>query len=396
MLSKGPLGLLLPGLVLVLWHGARREWRRIFALAPLSLIAVSTYIAWFAANADAMGWDNMLHEFYAQNFERFLTSEYRGHAQPWYYFLRNFWLDFAPWSWLFPPAIWWLVRSGRWRDPKVQLALWWFGTFFVFLSLAATKRQLYLLPAYPAVALLLGPWLASVGHGEHGADASPGSRPVAIYSLMLAVVYLCIGVALSVVLVKYSAIVSSQALNNQQLQVAENLHAPLALLAAVLLGSGLWIGQAWHRRNVRAALVRIGAAQVAFYIVILAFAMPAFEPGKTYAPQSRWISRQIGDEKHFGMVDPAGIARRGGFAYYTGTMVDLLDSPVGVERFFQEHPDSVVLVIEESTDRIFSGNEQTWQARALGELRIGSYVYVVVGGPGRQISPALAVVDGVD
>lgn len=384
MLSKGPLGLLLPGLVLVLWHGVRRQWLRIFELAPLSLIAVAIYMTWFAANAQAMGWDRMLHEFYAQNFERFLTSEYRGHAQPWFYFMRNFWMDLAPWSWLFPPAVWWLYRSGRWRNPKVQLALWWFGTFFVFLSLAATKRQLYLLPAYPAVALLLGPWIASVGHGERSVNADPGTRPVRIYSLILAIVYSIIGIALLGVCVKYGSFVSGLDPNGLEVQVARNARIPMALLGVALLGCGLWVGQAWRRDDVRASLIRIGGAHVALYVVILAFVMPAFGPLKTYEPQSRWISEQIGNETHFGMVDPAGVARRGGFAYYTGTMVDLLDSAAEVENFFQEHPTSVVLVIEESADRIFAGNEHDWQARIMRELRVGRYLYVVVGGPERQ------------
>jgi 4-amino-4-deoxy-L-arabinose transferase-like glycosyltransferase len=258
--------------------------------------------------------------------------------------------------------------------------LWWFATFFVFLSLAATKRQLYLLPAYPAVALLLGPWLASVGHGQPGMDASPGTRPVNIYSLVLAIAYLIIGIALIGVFAKYSSVVSGQDLNDLEAQVAINLRVPLALLGIVLLGSGLWIGHAWRHKDARASLVRIGGAQVALYVVILAFVMPAFGAIKTYAPQSRWISEAIGDETHFGMVDPNGIARRGGFAYYTGTMVDLLDSEPEVERFFKEHPDSVVLIVEESTDRIFAGNQAAWQSRILRELRVGSYLYVVVGG----------------
>ena len=101
MLSKGPLGLLLPGLVLVVWLGLQRDWRRILELAPLSLIALLVYGAWYVNNAQAMGWGKMFDEFYAQNFERFLTSENRGHGQPWYYYLRNFWLDFSPWSWLY-------------------------------------------------------------------------------------------------------------------------------------------------------------------------------------------------------------------------------------------------------------------------------------------------------
>ena len=49
MLTKGPLGLLLPGLVLTLWHGSRREWRRLLELAPLALVSIAVYLPWFIA-----------------------------------------------------------------------------------------------------------------------------------------------------------------------------------------------------------------------------------------------------------------------------------------------------------------------------------------------------------
>ena len=75
MLAKGPLGLLLPGLVLTLWHGSRREWRRIFEMAPLSVIALAVYLPWFVACAHAMGADSILYELYAQNFARFVGVE---------------------------------------------------------------------------------------------------------------------------------------------------------------------------------------------------------------------------------------------------------------------------------------------------------------------------------
>ncbi len=74
MLAKGPLGLLLPGLVLTLWHGSRREWRRLFELAPLALISFAVYLPWFVACAHAMGSDNILYELYAQNFARFFSG----------------------------------------------------------------------------------------------------------------------------------------------------------------------------------------------------------------------------------------------------------------------------------------------------------------------------------
>lgn len=382
MLSKGPLGLLLPGLVLVLWHGARQEWRQIPILAPLALISIAIYLPWFVGTAQSMGWDNILYEFYAQNLERFLTSEYRGHAQPWYYYLRNIWLDLTPWSWLLPPTVWWLFRSGRWRDPKIQLALWWFGTFLVFLSIASTKRQLYLLPAYPAAALLLAPWLASIGRTTASTDeAAPSTRPVRIYASVLAIAYSILGIGVMVFVARLGSIIAGSDLNEQELAVARALPVPLVVMGIVLLGSGLWIGHAWWRQRVRLAIGRIAAAHIVLYVVILALVMPTLAPTKTYKPQSHWISEQIGDATHFGMVDHAGAMRRGGFSFYTGTMVDLLDGPAEVEAFFLEYPDSVVLVKEQSRQQIFAGNESAWQGRILREIRVGSHLYIVVRGP---------------
>jgi 4-amino-4-deoxy-L-arabinose transferase-like glycosyltransferase len=382
MLSKGPLGLLLPGLVLVLWQGSLRRWRRIIEMAPLSVIAVAVYLPWFAATAEGMGWDKMLHEFYAQNFERFMTGELRGHAQPWFYYLRDFWLDFMPWSWLVPSAIWWLVRSGRYRDPNLQLALWWFGTFLVFLSMAATKRPLYLLPAYPAIALLLAPWLASVGRKSEERELGlPGSRPVRLYALALGIAYTVLGIGLFVVVARLGSIVAGVDLNEQQLEVARNMPLPLAVLAGALLAAGVWIGHAWQTGNVRAGIVRIAASHIVLYVVLLAAVLPTFGPIKSYRAQSLWISETIGDETHFGMVDPYGVARRGGFAYYTGTMVDLLEGPEDVERFFAEHPGSVVLIRDERVDDIFARDRAGWEARVLRDLRVGSHLYRVVRGP---------------
>jgi 4-amino-4-deoxy-L-arabinose transferase-like glycosyltransferase len=399
MLSKGPLGLLLPGLVLTLWHGSRREWLRVLELGPLALISLAVYLPWFAATADAMGWSNIAYELYAQNLERFQDGSIRGHQHlSYFYYFKSMWLDMHPWSWLLPPALWWLLRSGRWRDPRIQLFLWWFGAFFVFLSIAETKRQLYLLPAYPSVALLLGPWLANVGQAgaERLLDA-PGSRPLRIYSLILAIVFLALAIALFVLQARYSSIVAGLDLNEQKMEVARLARLPLAVTGIVLLVSGLLIAQAWKRGKVRGALRRISAAHVALYVVLLSLVLPAMEPNKSYAAQSAWIRAQIGDETHFGMVYPAGsiasstgrahpsgVARRGGFAYHTDAMVDLLYSREEVENFFREHPRSVVLIHEGSVDPIFAGQEEAWNARVIGWLRTGVHLYAVVRGPAQQ------------
>jgi len=402
MLSKGPLGMLLPGLAFTLWHGARREWRRILELAPLALVSVAIYLAWFMATARAMGWDNILYELYAQNLERFMDASTRGHANPFYYYFRNLWIDLIPWSWLIPPAFIWIVRSGRWRDPQTQLVLWWLASFLVFLSFAATKRQLYLLPAYPAVALLLGPWLARVGQtlADPSPDA-PRARPVRIYSLILAIALSLSGIALLIATARLPAIIAGMDVNEQIVEVAQKIRIPLGIMGVLVFASGLWIGQAWRKGAPRAALRRIGWSHVAFYIILLSLALPALDPVKSYASQSRWIREQIGSETHFGMVYPdgsldsrgkqlsSGVARRGGFAYYTEAMVDLLDSRDEVEAFFRKYPNSVVLIHEGSVDLIFHGQEEAWRARVIGQLRTSRHVYVVIRGPNPTPTPSV-------
>lgn len=382
MLSKGILGLLLPGLVLVLWHAYSREWRRILELAPLSLVSIAVFLPWVAGTAQAMGWDNILYEFYAQNFARF-QSGFRGHQQPLYYYVMNFWMDFSPWSWLFPAAILWTIRSGRAKDRRVQLLFWWLGTFFVFLSFAETKRQLYMLPAFPAFALLIGPWLASVGQNK-GVSA-PRERPVRIYSVTLATVLVALGLFLLVFAASIDQVIAALDLNAAELIVAGLLQTPLAILGAVLLAGGIWIGLAWKKKDSQAALKKIGLTYVAMYVVVVGVVMPNFAASKTYKPQGEWIRSVIGpDQTHIGMVYPGGggIRKRGAFGFETGgVMVDLLESEEQIEGFFDQYPDSMVLVEGASLDTIFGRDPQGWETRKIRELWVGKTLYVVVGAP---------------
>jgi 4-amino-4-deoxy-L-arabinose transferase-like glycosyltransferase len=391
MLSKGILGLLLPGLVLFLWHGARREWRQLLALAPLSLVSLAVFLPWMIGTAHAMGWDNILYEFYAQNIGRFLSGS-RGHDQPLLYYFETFWVDLWPWAILFPTAVIATVRAGLHRDPKVQLLLWWFGTFFVFLTLASTKRQLYLLPAYPAAVLLLGHWLAGVGRRAPAADGprAPGERAVRIATLLIAIVVGGLGLAGLGVGLFLDSIVAGRDLMEHELAAAHALKSPLLGLGVVMAAAAVWIGRPALQYRTRASLVRTGAAHVAIWALVLAFVAPAFEPTKTYGPQSRWIKEQIGpDETHIGMVYPSqGLHKRGAFAFEMGgTMVDLLDNRLQVDEFFAKHPDSIVIVDEDSVDDIFAGDEAGRQARTLRRLFVSDTSYYAIRGPGAVRGP---------
>ncbi len=377
MLTKGPLGLLLPGLVLCLWHGARREWRPLVALAPLALVSVAMYLAWFIACAYQMGAGNIVQELWLQNAARFASGS-RGHARPLYYYVLNVWHDMAPWSLLLPLVFWWIWRQRSWRDPGQQLLLWWFGVFFVFLSIAATKRQLYLLPAYPAAALLIGHWVAAVVGGR--ADLTAPERRLAAVAVIAAgsLVVLVGGILLTAglgadFLARWLALEPLHAL------LAQSLRAPSLVIGALAVAAGVWVLQARRHRELPRALVRIAVGIVPVYFLVFSWFIPRFNPVKTYEPAGRWIGQQLGSEPAFGLANPRrGRAKMAAFGYYTGRGVELLENEEAIARFLEDHPASVVVLARDAVEDIYGPERTHWQAQVVKELVAGGRHYFVL------------------
>jgi 4-amino-4-deoxy-L-arabinose transferase-like glycosyltransferase len=388
MLSKGPLGLLLPGLVLTLWHGTRREWRRMFGLAPLALVSLAVYLPWFVACGKAMGADSIVYEFYAQNIQRFFAGD-RGHARPVTYYLTRTWVDLAPWSPLVPFAIAWLYKSGRWRDRNVQLALWWFAAFLGFLSIAVTKRHIYLMPAYPAVALLMGPWLAGFWRTSASSAARPPAWPVRAYGVFVSAVAVGLGLGFVVAVGMTESIVTRADLSLAQAEVARALRAPLLLIGAILAAAAIWILAAWRRGDIRGILVRSGLVQFPLFVILGGWVMPAMNPIKTYVPEARWIAERIAPEKRFGMVAPRGryYGKAGAFGYYSESLIDYLEGPDEVDGFLDEHPGSVVLVHEWRVEELFANDPVAWRSRVVREMPALDETFVVVEKRAGPLSP---------
>lgn len=374
MLTKGPLGLLLPGLVLCLWHGARQEWRPLVMLALLALVSLALYLAWFIACAYQVGAGDIVRELWQQNTARF-TSGSRGHARPVYYYAMNLWHDMAPWSVLLPAALWWNWRRHTRSD---SMLLWWFGVFFVFLSIAATKRQLYLLPAYPAVALLLGQWIAAVVEGRAGfsgldrrlatvAVVLAGSLPVLLGGILLSA---AVGVDL---------LVQRLALDPLEAAVARSLQAPGFGIGLVSVAVGYWVLRARSYPDLPRALYRLAIGIVAIHFLVSSSFMPRFNPVKTYEPAGRWVAENVGSEAVIGIASPRrGRAKMAAFGYYTRRGVDLLDSKEEIEGFLRDHPSSAVLLDAAAAETIYGPGNTEWQLQVVKELTAGGNRYFVL------------------
>ena len=158
MLSKGLIGIALPGMVILIWLIWTRQLKKIIALPWFSGLALFAMIAlpWFA-----IAWQKypqlLDYMFVNQQFTRYTASSYNN-PQPWWFYLAGLCLLLFPWVFF----LFGLVRRRGSPSPAPEPAArqwmalcWiWVVSIVVFFSIPHSKLIGYVLPVLPALALL--------------------------------------------------------------------------------------------------------------------------------------------------------------------------------------------------------------------------------------------------
>lgn len=160
LLSKGLIGIVLPGAVLVLYSLICRHWKLWTRMQWISglLIFFALAAPWHVLAAlRNPEWAQFY--FIHEHFERFLTTEHHR-IGAWYYFVPVLLGGLLPWTTLLPQTF-----SHGWRAESTQFKanrflLIWSVFIFVFFSSSGSKLPGYILPVFPALALLLAQMLA--------------------------------------------------------------------------------------------------------------------------------------------------------------------------------------------------------------------------------------------
>ena len=162
-LSKGLIGIVLPGAALVAYTFIARDWQLWRRLHLLSGCAIYLAISapWFVAvsmrNAEFFDFF-FIHE----HFTRFLTGEHRREG-PWWYFVPIFAIGILPWLTVFAwtaPRRWGAAERDANGFDWQRFALVWSAVIFLFFSASGSKLPSYILPIFPALALAIGRQLA--------------------------------------------------------------------------------------------------------------------------------------------------------------------------------------------------------------------------------------------
>lgn len=178
VMTKGPVGLVLPVAILAVYHFLRSNIREAFNFyRPLIGLGIISIIAvpWFAVEIYITKGAYFNEFIMRENFQRF-TSVVDSHKGGWWYHILAMLGGFFPWSVFLPQAIFsavpWNKIVEAWKNsgpfsilrPLQQLkdsedlalyTLCWTVVTVGFFSASVSKLLPYTLPAFPAIAILL-------------------------------------------------------------------------------------------------------------------------------------------------------------------------------------------------------------------------------------------------
>ena len=320
-LTKGLIGIVLPGLLFVALMLARRDWGMIQAAKPAVGLLLFVLVAapWFYMVNRATGGQWLSDFISIHHLQRYTAGT--GHRQPFYYYLTTLPVDFLPWTVFLIPALF-AYRDYRrvWTGPQLQLCFLWFLTVLVFFTASDTKRDLYLLPLLPTLAFFVAVYLDDLER-RHIAPSALYLWSTAIFFGLVAVSGLALPFAMGIARPD-----------------ATWLLIPSSVVLAV--GGSLTVFLILRRRPAAAA-ISVCLMMILTTVTAVLWFFPYLEPFKSQREFSREISKIVpamaplyvyADTMH-------------DFNYYTQrAMIPILGSPAQVTRLLGKKEKSYLLI----------------------------------------------------
>ncbi len=266
MLTKGLVGVALVGVPFAIWLVAERRltWRLVLGGALALGVGAAIAAPWYLAMERAQP-GYLYYYFVDRHLLGFATTTQVHGDRAWWYYLPIVAGGGLPWVLYLP-----FTRARRPAASEgTRLAWWWLATDVVLLSLAGSKLVTYVLPAFPALALLAA--VVWDGWLEPRADAGRGST-TAVFLHGLALVALLPAAEL-VARARFGVSAGSAAGIGQ---------------AAALAGAILAV-MAWRHASRGRAVVWLTGAMAAAFVTI----MTALFPGVAGDLSARDLARYL-------------------------------------------------------------------------------------------------------
>ncbi len=293
-LTKGAIGLAVPALFCVVTMLRSAPHRRLLiptiCLGPVVFAGVAGPWLWLVQ--EELGHEAFRTLFIDNTAGRiFAASEDRSHVRPLYYYAIYFPLHFLPTALALPGAL-----LTRWRSPDrltererlaYDVSLLWLGAGLLMLSLASTKRAVYLVPLFPAAAVACGLWVDGLVRTATTRSRAGGDRYAKVFPYLLAALLLALGAAAPVTTYWLEGVSVSRALLGTACAAGFCLAMLLVPRERLDLALSCWL-----------------TGLAATFVVALWTIVPAYDQLKSLGPISREIGRSVPTDEPIYLYDP--------------------------------------------------------------------------------------------
>lgn len=164
-LTKGLIGIVFPSVISLIWMATLHRWHEMkkIYLLPGSLLFLAIAAPWYILVQQAN--PGFLHFFFiTQHFSRFLSIQAFNNPLPAWFYLPVVLTGIFPWIAFLIQALTFNLQQ-IWQNKQAHanqlFLLLWVGVIFTFFSIPHSKLIGYILPIFPAIALLIGHYFSS-------------------------------------------------------------------------------------------------------------------------------------------------------------------------------------------------------------------------------------------
>lgn len=165
VLTKGPIGLFFPGVIVFIYLAITKNLRELARIKlPVGIVIFSIVaLPWYAIMYHLHG-ATFIETFLGfHNITRFTTPEHPSGVL-WYYYIPVLIIGFFPWITLLIQSIYHSLIHFRDKFNELIFLNVWLILVFLFFSISQTKLVSYILPMYPPMAMLVGWYIDQLGN----------------------------------------------------------------------------------------------------------------------------------------------------------------------------------------------------------------------------------------
>jgi len=355
ILTKGPAAYLtLP--IFLIFAGLQKSLRKFWCRELLLgfLLSVMVVLIWWIPACWVGGKDYIHWILFKQALGTYVEGGRHFHEEPLYFYFIRFPAEFFPWVVFLPTAFILGLRKKFGKRKEFLFLSIWFFFIFLFFTLSKGKKDNYLLPLYPAAALMVG---ALWDHGFQSGEGKTGFLP----GLLVLAFLLFVGSVLFLLKIP------------QRFYPALTDYSSIAVSVLLYLFVGSFLALLFFIKKKRwASFISL---MIAFVLLHLHFnfLLPKFDPQKSARIFSERILRRMepGDElKTYSL-------KSNGLLYYTKQRY--IESIQSKERFFEIFNCSqrvFVVIYPETLDRL--KKETGVEFCPLEQMKVANWKYALI------------------